>query len=115
MVFQAERPVGSCTVCTSPANVLKQDFGWGTVADRSRCGDYLVEHSTCDDVRLPLGDTNQRALAGHLIRKLQSGRRPHLTTDFFRSLEERALPTPAEASDSLLLWYAESADGHLGK
>jgi hypothetical protein len=30
-------------------------------------------------------------------------------------LEERSLPTPAEASDSLLLWFAETADGNLGK
>jgi hypothetical protein len=62
-----------------------------------------------------LGDAKPRALASHLIRKLQNGRRPLLTTDFFRSLEERALPTPAEASDSLLLWFAERADGNLGK
>jgi hypothetical protein len=115
MVFQPARPLGSCTVCTSPANVLREDFGWGTVVDCSRCGDYSVERSTCDDARLPLGEAKQRALASHLIRKLQGGRRPHLTTDFFHSLEERALPTPAETSDSLLLWFAETADGNLGK
>jgi hypothetical protein len=62
-----------------------------------------------------LGDGKRRALASHLIRKLQNGRRPVLTTDFFRSLEDRDLPTAAEASDSLLLWFAESADGNLGK
>jgi hypothetical protein len=115
MVFQAARPLGSCTVCEAPANVLRQDFGWGTVVDCSRCGDYSVEHVTCDDVGLPLGDAKRRALASHLIRKLQNGRRPVLTTDFFRSLEDRDLPTAAEASDSLLLWFAESADGNLGK
>jgi hypothetical protein len=32
---------------------------------------------------------------------------PHLTIDFFRSLEDRDLPTAAEASDSLLLWFAK--------
>jgi hypothetical protein len=62
-----------------------------------------------------LGDAKQRALASHLIRKLQNGRRSLLTTDFFLSLAERALPTPAEAGDSLLLWFAEKADGNLGK
>src|SRR5262249_8223459 len=51
----------------------------------------------------------------HLIRKLQGGRRPHLTTDFFQSLAGRAPPTPAEGSDNLLLWFAERADGNLGK
>jgi hypothetical protein len=64
---------------------------------------------------LPLKEAKHRALASHLIRKLQNGRRPLLTTDFFRSLEDRDLPTAAEASDSLLLWFAESADGNLGK
>jgi hypothetical protein len=115
MVFQATRPVGSCTVCASPANVLRQDFGWGTVVDCSRCGDYSVDRVTCDDFRLPLGEGKQRALASHLIRKLQNGRRPLLTAAFFHSLAERALPTPAEASDNLLLWFAVSADGNLGK
>jgi hypothetical protein len=62
-----------------------------------------------------LGDAKERALASHLIRKLQNGKRPFLTTDFFRSLEKRALPTPAEASDTLLLWFAERANGNLGK
>jgi hypothetical protein len=66
-------------------------------------------------MRLPLGDAKQRALASHLIRKLQGRTRPHLTTDFFRSLEDRDLPTAAEVSDSLLLWFAESANGNLGK
>jgi hypothetical protein len=107
--------VGSCTVCQAPANVLREEFGWGTVVDCSRCGDYSVERVTCDDIRLPLGDAKRRALASHLIRKLQNGRRPLLTTDFFRSLEDRALPAAAEASDSLLLWFAESAQGNLGK
>lgn len=115
MVFQATAAVGSCTVCTAPANILKQEFGRGTVVDCSRCGDYSVERSTCDDIRLPLKEAKQRALASHVIRKLQSGRRPHLTTDFFQSLAGRALPTPAEASDNLLLWFAERADGNLGK
>jgi hypothetical protein len=115
MVFQAARTVGSCTVCQAPANVLREEFGWGTVVDCSRCGDYSVERVTCDDIRLPLGDAKRRALASHLIRKLQNGRRPLLTTDFFRSLEDRALPAAAEASDSLLLWFAESAQGNLGK
>jgi hypothetical protein len=118
MVFQAEgrsRTVESCTVCDSPANVLQREFGRGTIVDCSRCGDYLVEHVTCDDIGLPLRTAGQRALASHLIRKMQNGRRPHLTTDFFLSMAERALPTPAEASDNLLLWFAERADGNLGK
>jgi hypothetical protein len=107
--------VGSCTVCDSPANVLRQEFGWGTVVDCSRCGDYSLDHVTCDNIGFPLKEAEQRALASHLIRKLQDGRRPHLTTDFFISMDGRALPAAAEASDSLLLWFAERANGNLGK
>jgi len=115
MAFDATKAVGTCTVCTSPANILRKDFGFGVVVDCSRCGDYSVDRQTCDDVPLPLTDRKQRALASHLIRKLQGGRRPHLTIDFFRSLAAPSLPTPAEASDNLLLWFAERADGNLGK
>ena len=35
--------------------------------------------------------------------------------EFFRALEGRTLPGPAEAIDNLLLWIAETADGSLGK
>jgi len=105
----------SCTVCESPANILQRDFSWGVVVDCSRCGDFSVTREACDDIGLPLKDVKLRALASHVIRKLQSGRRPQLTTDFFRSLTERAPPTPAEASDNLLLWLAEEADGSPGK
>jgi hypothetical protein len=83
--------------------------------DCYRCGDYSIDRVTCDDIGLPLKDSKQRALASHLIRKLQNDRRPHLTMDFFLSLTQRALPTPADASDNLLLWLAEEADGSPGK
>ena len=63
----------------------------------------------------PLQDPKLKALASHTIRKLQGANRPELTTGFFRSLSQRSLPTPAEASDNLLLWIAEQADGRPGK
>jgi len=83
--------------------------------DCSRCGDYSIEHVTADEIGLPLKDSKLRALASHVIRKLQGGTRPYLTTEFFVSLTKRTLPTPAEASDNLLLWLAEEADGSPGK
>jgi hypothetical protein len=64
---------------------------------------------------LPLKDLKQWALASHLIRRLQGAKRPALNSDFFQSLSQRTLPTPAEAADSLLLWLAEQADGSPGK
>jgi hypothetical protein len=34
--------------------------------------------------------------------------------EFFRALENRTLPTPSEASDNLIQWLAEQADGRPG-
>jgi hypothetical protein len=110
------RPTEPCTVCTSASNVLSRNYNVGEIVDCSRCGDYSISHVTADEVGLPLQDLKQRALASYLIRKLQQGsQRPRLTSDFFRSLSRRTLPTPADASDNLLLWIAEQADGSPGK
>ncbi|MGO9701430.1 MAG: hypothetical protein ACLPX7_19445 [Xanthobacteraceae bacterium] len=101
-------------MCGSAANILVRDIHSGTIIDCSRCGDFSVSRVAEADF-LPLKDLKQRALASHLIRKLQGASRPTLTSDFFASLSQRALPTPAEASDNLLLWLAEIADGSPGK
>jgi hypothetical protein len=93
---------------------LARDIHSGTTVDCSRCGDFSVTRATATDF-LPLKDLRQRALASHLIRRLQGATRPTLTSGFFESLSERTLPTPTEACDSLLLWLAERADGSPGK
>jgi hypothetical protein len=85
------------------------------VADCSRCGDFKVDHVVADDVPLPLRDEKQLALASHLIRKLQKQGRAQLTREFFEALNLHTLPTPAELCDNLLLWFAEQADGRVGK
>src|SRR5262249_8227274 len=78
-------------------------------------GDYKLSHETADELGLPFSDPKQRALASYTIRKLQaSSRRPKLSREFFESLRGRTLPTPAEASDNLLIWIAEKADGRPG-
>jgi hypothetical protein len=64
---------------------------------------------------LPLKTPKQCALASYLIRRLQGQTRPILTSDFFKSLSQRSLPTPAEACDNLLLLIAEKADGRPGR
>jgi hypothetical protein len=50
-----------------------------------------------------------------MIRKLQKQGRAQLTREFFEALDRQALPTPAELCDNLLLWFAEQADGRVGK
>jgi len=93
---------------------LARDIHSGSTIDCARCGDFSVTRVAATDF-LPLKDLKQRALASYLIRKLQGERRPALDSDFFASLSDRALPTPAEASDSVLLWLADQADGRPGK
>jgi hypothetical protein len=106
---------GGCTVCTSPANILRTEFQVGTVVNCSRCGDFEVDHVIAEDVPLPLRDEKQRALASYLIRKLQKAGRAVLTREFFISLRTLSLPRPAELCDNLLLWFAEQTDGRIGR
>jgi hypothetical protein len=116
MPYDARVPTGECTVCTSPANIIHSSFGVGEVVNCSRCGDFRVSHIAATDLGLPFTDRKQQALASYTIRKMQSpsALRPQLTVDFFRALETRSLPTPAEASDNLVRWLAEKADGSPG-
>ena len=79
----------------------------------SRCGDFTILRAAKDDF-LPLKEPKQRALASYLIRKLQGPSRPILKPEFFESLSQHSLPTPAEASDNFLLLVAEEADGSPG-
>jgi len=106
---------GQCTVYGSPANILKTDFRVGTVVNCSRCGDYQVDHVVADDLPLPFTDDKQKALASHLVRKMQRQGRAVLTREFFASLSNQSLPSPAELCDNLLLWFSEQADGRVGK
>ena len=102
-------------MCGSDANILHSQFGRGEVVDCARCGDFQISHVTADELGLPFSDPRQRALASYTIRKMQaSSPRPKLSEEFFVSLRGRTLPTPAEASDNLVIWIAEKADGRPG-
>src|SRR5262249_36359706 len=115
MPYTKSEPTGACTVCGSEANILSSQFGRGEVVDCARCGDFHISHVTADELRLPFSDPKQRALASYTIRKMQaSSRRPKLSREFFAHLLARTPPTPAEASDNLLIWIAEKADGRPG-
>jgi hypothetical protein len=102
----------NCIVCDSTSNEERHIDN--VFVDCSRCGKFLVLRRAEDDF-LPLKDRKQRALASHLIRRLQGVSPPTLDWNFFNSLAERSLPTPAEAGDNLLLLIAECVDGSPGK
>jgi hypothetical protein len=102
-----------CEVCKSPANV--EQSGAYFVIGCSRCGDFQIDRVTTVNFPLSSREEKQRALASHLIRRMQSSKRPILGSEFFTSLSQRTLPTPAEQCDNLLLWFSEQADGRVGK
>jgi hypothetical protein len=108
------RKTEPCIICTGDANIVARDLT-RAIVDCSVCGDYTVTRSAQDDFGLPLRDLKRRALARHLIRKMQREVRPTADWDFFDSLARSTLPTPAEAADNLLLLVAEQADGRPGR
>jgi hypothetical protein len=80
-----------------------------------RCGDFDIERIVLDDYNLPFTDPKLAALASYQIRKMQGKKRPRLTKELFRSLLQQSLPSPAEATDSVLLNFVDQADGQPGK
>src|SRR5438477_2007347 len=102
----------ACVVCGAPANV-SASLGVGHTINCSRCGDFAISQEAGDDY-LPIADPKMRALVSYLIRRLQGTKRPVLTSDFFKSLSDHSLPTPAEMSDRLLLLIDQRVDGRPG-
>ena len=104
MPYDATQPVGTCTVCASPANILRTAFRRDEVVNCLRCGDFEVSHTVADDVGLPFTAAKDRALASYTIRKLQKSDapRPGLTMEFFGALKTLSLPTAADMMDNLL-------------
>jgi hypothetical protein len=119
MPYSTSLRTGQCIVCGADANLHgnRTSSGTGQVIDCSACGDFEVSREAVDDFHLPFADAKKRALARYTIRKMQiaGARRLSLRSDFFESLQRRALPTPMEASDNLILWLVEKAEGSPGK
>jgi hypothetical protein len=90
-----------CEVCGSPAN--RKENGYYLVVDCSRCGDFQMGREALVNSPLTSRDEQQRALASHLVRRMQGSKRPILDYEFFASLSQQKLPTPTEMSDNLLV------------
>jgi hypothetical protein len=73
-----------------------------------------MDRETEIDLPKACRDARHRALASHLIRRMQGGKRPILGNEFLSSLSRRTLPTPIEMSDNLLLTIAERVEGRPG-
>lgn len=89
--------------------------GYYLVTDCSRCGDFQIGREAWADWSRTSTSPEQRALASHLIRRMQGPKRPILDDTFFSSLSQRVLPTPTELSDNLLLTVAERVGGRPGR
>jgi hypothetical protein len=81
----------------------------------SRCGDFQIDRDTPPDFLREALQGQKRAVASHLIRRLQGKTPPILSPMFFNSLSRRTLPTPAEMSDYLLLKIAGEVEGRPGE
>jgi hypothetical protein len=102
-----------CAVCDSLSN--QRSSGLYIIVDCKRCGDFQISRDAIDDIGLPYNTPKEQAPASYIIRKMQAPRtRPILTRAFFGSLNNQSLPSPAEASDNLITWLAEQADGMPG-
>lgn len=112
MPYSAGSASEPCILCGSDANIRREMFG--PFVDCSRCGDFQMERAVADDLTHP-SDAKEAALRSFIVRKMQGQvKRPNLTRDFLASLRDQTLPTPAEASDNLLIWIAEAANGRTG-
>jgi hypothetical protein len=100
-----------CRVCGSASNVVRTEAHIQEYINCIRCGDFRVLY---DGVQLPLEDEKLRALVSYSLRKAQGARRPIFDRIFLRSILPTQLPSPAEATDNLLLWFAEEANGRAG-
>ncbi|MGZ6550769.1 MAG: hypothetical protein ACXVDJ_10885 [Tumebacillaceae bacterium] len=102
-----------CEVCGSPANTSTSGFYVNIAC--SRCGDFQIDREAARNYPLSSRSEQKRALASYLIHKMQGSKRPTLPSDFFTSLPGRALPTPSEMSDNLLLAIADRVEGRPGR
>jgi nucleoside 2-deoxyribosyltransferase len=102
-----------CGVCGSTATVHHDsDNDVYVVTDCPRCGKFRC--ATNDFPKVSSLD-QKWALASHLIRRMQGTKNLFLDTEFFSSLSQRALPTPAEMTDNLLLWIADGIEERPGR
>jgi hypothetical protein len=106
------QPTQPCLICSSPAQI-RREMMYSYVECR-RCGNFKVERIAIDDVPLPLADERKAALASYTVRKLQDGKPPILSKQFFDDLSKRELPSPAELADNLLLFLADRSRGRPG-
>jgi hypothetical protein len=71
MPYTLEKRTEQCTVCSSEANIYDREHGIGQVVDCVRCGDFQIAYNVAMEFNLPCENPKDRALASHVIRKMQ--------------------------------------------
>ena len=111
MPYQEREAQHDCPVCKSPANVFDHMSMFDVRC--SRCGDFGIDRAAHHDYT-PIARDDARALASHLIKKLQGKHRPVLDGQFFARLASHSLPSPSELSDNLLLLIDQRVNSRPG-
>ena len=111
MPYQERETQHDCPVCKSPANVFDHMSMFDVRC--SRCGDFAFDRAAHHDYT-PIARDDARALASHLIKKLQGKHRPVLDGQFFARLASHSLPSPSELSDNLLLLIDQRVNSRPG-
>ena len=111
------RPTDPCPLCGSGSKFerFKGDI-WLLFVDCTRCGNFSVTEALLDEYRPRIDENDKtRALLSYTVRKLQKSSRATLTREFLEQTLKQSLPSPAEATDSLLLELVEQNDGRPGQ
>jgi nucleoside 2-deoxyribosyltransferase len=111
------RPTDSCPLCGSDLKIERfKGDEWRLVVDCTRCGKFSVEDFLLDEYRPRIDENDKtKALLSYTVRKLQKSSPATLTREFLEQTLKQSLPSPAEATDNLLLELVEQNDGRPGQ
>ena len=114
MPYDKNFPTAPCRVCRSSSNVVNT-FGQDLEdINCIRCGDFQIIYNF-GSFPIPIEEDKLCALVSYTIRKMQGAKRPIFDIIFLKSISAVNLPSPADATDNLLLWFDQEADGRAGK
>ena len=104
-----------CLICGSASKIEKLE-DWGLNVDCSRCGDFAINDTLFVEYQPEIERNDKsRALLSYNIIRLQVNGRARLGREFFEQVLEQSLPSPAEATDNLLLELVVQTDRRPGR
>jgi hypothetical protein len=106
-----------CLICTSDSEITRSGVGHRQILiNCSRCGIFEINEFVYDKYQPKIErDQKTKALLSYNIRKLQKAGRATVSEEFIAQVLEQSLPSPAEATDNLLLDLVVQTDGQPGR